>query len=365
MTTPFPDHSIRRQEDGYIALWLFVVAFMVGLMVVLGGVTRLTESGLSMVHWRPFTGWFPPLSETEWMATFDAYRAYPEYRMVNAGMSLDDFKGIFWLEYLHRLWGRVIGLAFFLPLVFFLIKGWARGRLALHLIGLFVLGGLQGVMGWYMVKSGLVDQPDVSQYRLAAHLGLAFLIAGLLVWTGLAVRDGRYVSKQKSKLSGPVFQALALALLVFITVLSGALVAGLNAGHIFNTFPLMEGQLPPPGYLSMSPVWLNFFEDHASVQFHHRVLALFSFAMIGLYCWRYRHETSWKKPRLLLLAGIVLQVSLGISTLVLVVPIGLAAAHQAGALVVFIILVVTAWQAQKATVVEVSPVHHKPETKPV
>lgn len=352
---PIPVTAPQRaaDPDRWISSWLFIVAAMVGFMVVLGGATRLTESGLSMVSWRPFTGWFPPLTEAEWMAVFQDYRHYPEYQQINQGMSLAEFKGIFWLEYLHRLWGRLIGLAFALPFAVFFLIGWIRGAFAWRCLGLLVLGGSQGVMGWYMVKSGLVDQPDVSQYRLAAHLGLAFIIAGLLVWTGLAVRFDRLRQRNHlslTRLSRSSLGILAVIAFLFVVVLSGALVAGLNAGMIYNTFPMMAGQLPPPDYLSMQPVWRNIFEDIPSVQFHHRVLAIAALCAVLWIVWR-----EWRTPGMAGLGAkltgfaVIGQVILGIATLLLVVPIPLAVAHQGGALIVFLCLIWLAFFVNQTT----------------
>ena len=217
------DHTAR--DLGAVALWLLVCAAMVFIMVVIGGITRLTGSGLSMVEWRPVYGFLPPLTAEAWQRVFELYRTSPQYLEVNAGMSLEAFRGIFWWEYFHRLWGRVIGLVFFLPFIWFLLRGRIRGALALKFLGIFLLGGAQGVLGWYMVKSGLVDIPEVSQYRLAAHFFMAFLIYGLLIWTALsllyparyAIGDSRHGAVRRLSLT-----ALGL---VAITVISGAFVA--------------------------------------------------------------------------------------------------------------------------------------------
>lgn len=306
---------------------------MVFAMVVLGGFTRLTESGLSMTGWRPVTGWLPPLSVEEWQTHFDAYRNSPEYQKINAGMSLYEYKEIFWLEYLHRLWGRMIGIAFALPFAFFLIKGWLNRPLVLRLSLLLVLGGLQGVIGWWMVKSGLVDRPDVSQYRLATHLIMAFLIIAFALWAALDL-----LSDKASSVS-PFTRGYAslIVAVVFVTVFSGALVAGLNAGMIYNTFPLMQGDLFPPEGFAATPWYKNFFEDLATVQFQHRVLAILS-ALLVLGFW-YAGRTlqpEWRMRSNVMLGVVALQVAMGISTLLLVVPIPLAAAHQAGAVVLLI-----------------------------
>lgn len=306
---------------------------MVFAMVVLGGFTRLTESGLSMTGWRPVTGWLPPLSVDQWQIHFDAYRNSPEYQKINAGMSLDEYKEIFWLEYLHRLWGRVIGIAFALPFAFFLIKGWLNRPLILRLAFLLVLGGLQGAIGWWMVKSGLVDRPDVSQYRLATHLIMAFLIIAFALWTALDLLSKKACAVS-SFTSG---YASMIVVVVFVTVFSGALVAGLNAGMIYNTFPLMQGQLFPPEGFAMTPWYKNFFEDLATVQFQHRMLAILS-ALLVLGFW-YAGRTlqpEWRTRANVMLGVVALQVAMGISTLLLVVPIPLAAAHQAGAVLLLI-----------------------------
>lgn len=306
---------------------------MVFAMVVLGGFTRLTESGLSMTGWRPVTGWLPPLSVDQWQIHFDAYRNSPEYQKINAGMSLDEYKEIFWLEYLHRLWGRVIGIAFALPFAFFLIKGWLNRPLILRLAFLLVLGGLQGAIGWWMVKSGLVDRPDVSQYRLATHLIMAFLIIAFALWTALDLLSKKTCAVS-SFTSG---YASMIVVVVFVTVFSGALVAGLNAGMIYNTFPLMQGQLFPPEGFAMTPWYKNFFEDLATVQFQHRMLAILS-ALLVLGFW-YAGRTlqpEWRTRANVMLGVVALQVAMGISTLLLVVPIPLAAAHQAGAVLLLI-----------------------------
>lgn len=330
-TAPMTERTVARRRDP-VALWLFAIAAMIFFMVVLGGVTRLTESGLSMVDWRPVTGWLPPIGEAEWQKVFDAYRQSPQYRDINAGMTLAAFKEIFWLEYLHRLFGRIIGLAFGLPFLWFLATGRLQGDLKVKCGTLFVLGGLQGVLGWWMVKSGLIDNPAVSQYRLAAHLGLALVIYLAVLWTAIGIADPR-----RAKGTGAHrCWAGALLGLAFVTVLSGALVAGLDAGFLFNTFPLMEGRLWPDESFRMEPFWLNFFEDRGAVQFDHRVLAMATLAAAVAFWVRVRRapDAGLRRAGYLILAAVALQVALGIATLVLVVPVPLAALHQAGAVLV-------------------------------
>ena len=349
--TPPPDLDVAtaRQRRHWIAAWLFVMAAMVFAMVVLGGVTRLTHSGLSMVEWRPVTGWLPPLAEAEWQAVFDKYKQFPEYKEINAGMTLAEFKGIFWLEFLHRLWGRIIGLAFFLPFVFFLAKGWVGRPLAWRLALLFVLGGLQGGMGWFMVKSGLVDRPDVSQYRLAAHLCLAIVIYGLLLWTafGLRLEPEPVAERLRGLRRGAGF----LTAWIFLTIFSGALVAGLDAGLTFNTFPLMDGDFVPDGAFEMTPLYLNFFENIATVQFDHRILAELTFVATLAFWWlaRRRGVDGRRRSAVNALAAVaVAQVCLGIATLLTVVPVSLGALHQAGAVVFFGCAVWVFWEFRAA-----------------
>ncbi len=327
--TPVP---LNTNRDTVIAVWLFTVAAMVFMMVVLGGVTRLTDSGLSMVEWRPVSGWLPPFGDAEWREVFAKYRSYPEYQKINAGMTLEEFEGIFWLEFLHRLWGRVIGVVFIVPLVYFVVRGWLSRQLRWRLVGAAVLGGLQGGLGWFMVKSGLVDRPDVSQYRLAAHLGLALIIYGYLLWIafGLVWKTPANAPLRVRKF------AVAVLALVFITAMSGALVAGLDAGLTYNTFPLMDGDFVPEGYFQLQPFYLNFFENIAAVQFDHRLLAEITFIAVITFWWTSRKSglpSAVKRVINGLAAVAVLQVGLGISTLLLVVPIGLAALHQAVAVI--------------------------------
>lgn len=332
------DRSTDSPRRKAIAAWLFAVAGMVVLMIVLGGVTRLTHAGLSMVEWRPVTGWLPPTDAAQWEDAFARYRAYPEYRKLNLGMTLAEFKSIYWLEYAHRIWGRLIGVAFLVPLVVFLAKGWIDRRLAPKLVALFVLGGLQGVLGWYMVKSGLVSRPDVSQYRLAAHLGLALVILGWMLWIALGLIGRPPAGDGGAAEAGRLRRwALAVMALVFVTALSGALVAGLDAGFIYNTFPLMDGRLVPEGLLDLSPGYLNPLENIATVQFDHRVLAIATLAAVAAFWWGARRATltaGQQRAVNALAATAVAQVGLGIATLLLVVPVPLAVLHQLGAVVV-------------------------------
>jgi len=337
------------RRDRAIAWWLLMCCALVFAMVVLGGVTRLTGSGLSMVHWKPVSGVLPPLNQAAWEREFEHYKSSPEYAHVNSGMSLDAFKGIFWFEYAHRLLGRLVGVVFLIPFLFFLLRRRIEAFLVPRLAAMFVLGGLQGLLGWYMVKSGLVDNPHVSQYRLAAHLGLAVLIYVLMLWTALGVLHGGNGPRPRAR-SKLAWLAPVLALVVFITMMSGAFVAGLKAGFMYNTFPLMAGKLVPDGMWSVTPVYLNFFENVTTVQFNHRVLATGTFlAVIALWLTARRWQPTRSQRRWLdaVLLAAVLQVGLGISTLLLRVPIALAALHQAGAMLLLSVALCLAHDARR------------------
>jgi len=328
--------SLDHTNQKSIAIWLLACCATIFAMIILGGVTRLTGSGLSMVEWKPIMGILPPLNQDAWEETFLLYQQYPEYKLRNFGMSLGDFKSIFWFEYGHRLLGRSIGIIFLLPFLYFLIKGKITKALSPKLIAMFVLGGLQGLMGWYMVKSGLVNDPHVSQYRLTAHLSLAIVIYAYMFWVALDLLYPKVdeVAKCANKKLGQL--ALIVTTIIFITILSGGFVAGTRAGLTFNTFPLMGGHLVPAGLLELTPAWRNFFENIVTIQFNHRLLATLLFLLVPVFWW-----AAWKSPQEsrihtglhLLLAAFVLQLTLGISTLLLVVPVTLAAAHQAGAVI--------------------------------
>jgi cytochrome c oxidase assembly protein subunit 15 len=313
-----------------VGAWLATLCGMVVVMVLLGGATRLTGSGLSMTEWHPLTV-LPPLDRAGWETAFAAYRASPEYLHKTAGLSLDAFKDIYWLEFIHRSWGRLLGLAVALPLAWFVWRRAVDRPLAWRMAGLFVLGGLQGGVGWLMVKSGLVDRPEVSQYRLAAHLGLAVLLYAALLWTTLTLNDpGR-------PLSALGRWAAAFAGLVVLTMLAGAFVAGLDAGLAYNTFPLMDGHLVPPGLGLLEPGWRNVFENVTTVQFDHRLLALTTVCgalALSAAALRGRVSGGARRAAHAVAATTLLQAGLGVSTLLLVVPPPLAVLHQGGALLV-------------------------------
>ena len=323
-----------RNGDRAVAAWLLVCCALVFAIVVVGGITRLTHSGLSIVEWQPIVGALPPLDEAGWQETFGKYKQTPQYRLVNPGMSLDGFKSIFWWEYIHRLLGRLIGAAFLLPLLWFALRGRIARALAWKFAAIFGLGALQGALGWYMVQSGLVDNPRVSQFRLTAHLGIAFLIYAAMLWIVfdlLFTRAGP-VSRRLRRL------AFALAALIFVMVLSGGLVAGTRAGLAYNTFPLMNGRFVPPEIFALEPWYLNFSNNISTVQFDHRLIAWLLAFLVPWFWLRVRRAAVPRRATLgadLLLATLALQIALGIATLLLAVPVPLAAAHQAGALLVF------------------------------
>lgn len=334
-----------------IALWLFAVAGLIAVMVVVGGLTRLTDSGLSITSWKPIHGALPPLSDAEWQEEFDAYRLIPQYQQLNKGMSLEEFKAIFWWEWSHRNLGRLIGLAFLVPFLVFLARGQVERSLVPRLLLLFVLGGLQGALGWFMVASGLTERTSVSQYRLVAHLGLALVIYGAILWTALPLWRGQWPIKGETH---PLFRpALAVLALIFFQILLGGFVAGLDAGFTYNTWPLMDGALVPAGAYAYSPVWLAPFEDVTTVQFNHRVVA-YALTVAVLALWiagrRQRLSGGAALTSNVLLAVLALQVLIGIWTLLAVVPIWLGALHQFGAVALLTVGVLHAFELRSRRV---------------
>jgi cytochrome c oxidase assembly protein subunit 15 len=317
-----------------VAVWLFTCCALVFLMVVIGGATRLTHSGLSIVEWQPVMGVLPPTSPAQWDELFAKYQKTPEFKQRNHDMTVEGFKGIFWWEYIHRLLGRVIGVVFLLPYLFFLLRKRLDPEVAWKCAGIFLLGGLQGAMGWFMVKSGLVDEPRVNSERLAAHLALAFLIYGAMFWVALDL-----IFRERSLVSdGMRGRASAMVAAVFLMVLSGALVAGIRAGFAYNTWPLMDGKLIPDEILLVEPWYANIAYNMATVQFIHRVVAIaVALIAIGL-VFDVRREPPNPRARFwswVVVAAALTQVGLGISTLLLRVPLNLAVLHQAGAVIVF------------------------------
>lgn len=329
----------RKSEPHFpLIVWLGTCCALVFLIVIVGAITRLTESGLSMVEWRPLIGAIPPLNEAEWSRVFDLYRVTPEFKAHNYWMDLDDFKKIFFWEWFHRVIGRIIGLAYALPLAWFWLRGKIPAGYKLPLFGLLILGGLQGYMGWYMVQSGLVDRPSVSHYRLAAHLGLAFLIFVLMLKTALSLKNKQHEYRFSKPVRCHIWAALAL---LVATIFWGAYTAGLDAGLIYNdTFPKMGDSWIPYDMNVYHPYFINFFENHAGVQFAHRWLAIMTgLAILSLWAHAlYRKELV--TPLNALAVMVLVQIGLGIATLFTQVSMPLAVAHQAGALILLAIITI-------------------------
>lgn len=334
-----------------VRLWLFAVAAMVAAMVLVGGATRLTESGLSITEWQPVMGALPPLSEAQWLIEFHRYQQIPQYHELNQGMSLDAFKTIFWWEWTHRLLGRLIGVVFLVPLLWFLWRGWIEPGLRARLWLIFGLGALQGAVGWWMVASGLVHRVEVSQYRLATHLVLACVIYIAILWTALRIGD-----EQRPPAPARIrMAAVGLLVLMLAQIYLGALVAGLRAGYVYNTWPLIDGGFVPDAsrLFIAKPLWRNFFENALTVQFDHRMLA---YAIWLIATWHAidalrtaPRETAWRGAVALCIA-VTLQAALGITTLLLVVPLPLALLHQAMAIVVLTVAVVHAAEVTRRPV---------------
>ena len=334
-SAPSDEARNRRQ----IAIWLLTCCALVFSMVVLGGVTRLTGSGLSMVEWEPVSGILPPRREAGWEAEFARYRESPQYQEVNVGMTLAEFKVIFWFEYAHRLLGRALGLVFLVPFLYFFIRGKIERSLVPRLVLVFIIGGLQGLLGWYMVKSGLIDNPHVSQYRLAAHLTVAVAVYGYMLWVALdlLVRPSSATAGIRATTGAPKLKQVAVFVisLILVTMISGAFVAGLKAGLAYNTFPKMGDAWVPAGLFVLDPLYRNFFENIVTVQFQHRVLAGLVLASVLVFWFLVKRHAFSQSTRFgshVLLASALSQIGLGIGTLLLYVPTPLAAAHQANAL---------------------------------
>jgi heme a synthase len=334
-----PAANIRSSDVGAIRIWLLAVAGLVLLMIGVGGATRLTGSGLSITEWKPLIGAIPPLTAADWATAFGKYQQIPQYTKVNSGMNLAEFKTIFWWEWGHRFLGRMIGLAFALPMLWFAVRGRLPTGLLPKLLGLLALGGLQAGIGWYMVASGLVDRVDVSQYRLALHLGTAFAIFGGLIWVAMGLRPpARQAIHLQTITSTQRWGATLAAALIGLQVGLGALVAGLKAGLTYNTWPLMDGRLIPNGLGTMNPWYLNLFENITTVQFNHRMVA---YVVTGVVLWhglsliRSADDERLRQSAGLLIAAVFAQVMLGIWTLLAVVPVWLGVIHQAGAAILF------------------------------
>jgi heme a synthase len=343
-----------------LRIWLATLALLIVVMVLVGGATRLTNSGLSITEWQPIIGVVPPLSDADWQKAFGAYQKIPQYTELKRGMSLDEFKTIFWWEWAHRFLGRLIGVVFFAPFVGFWLAGYIPRAYLPRLIGLFLLGGLQGAVGWYMVKSGLVDRTDVSQYRLAAHFGTALVILGYTLWLLFGLGAEALEDHHGTRSRAPTWVAGAILALIFLQLLAGALVAGLDAGFGFNTWPLINGSFIPKGLGDASPWYLNLFENPLAVQFDHRMLGYTVVAaVLAQLAWLAlrRAPTQLIGSALTLALLALLQAMLGVWTLLLVVPIPLGLAHQAGAVAVFCVAIYHLWLTTQAQATMPEKVH--------
>ncbi len=338
------DISAQARARPYVQTWMFFICALIFAIVLVGGATRLTDSGLSITEWKPILGAIPPLSDADWQHAFSLYKQIPEYKVINRGMSLEEFKFIFWWEWAHRFLGRLIGLAFFVPAVFF----WATGRLEPHLkpglVIMFLLGGFQGFLGWYMVSSGLSERVDVSQYRLAMHLGLAIVIFAYIFWVALGLGARTRILSDRAD-----WGALGICVLIFVQIILGAFVAGMDAGMGYNTWPLMDGAFVPEGLMIMEPAWKNLFENAMTVQFNHRMVAYVVVIATAIHVFRTLREDRGGTFALsagLLGLAVLVQVALGIWTLLAQVPIELGLLHQGGAVV---LLAFAIWHLHVAT----------------
>jgi cytochrome c oxidase assembly protein subunit 15 len=346
---PKGERAISPRSRRLVAIWLYCIAGMILVMTALGGATRLTGSGLSIMEWAPIMGAIPPLSETEWHRLYGLYQQIPQYHLVNDGFGLAGFKHIFWLEWTHRLWGRLIGAAFVIPLLWFVLTRRLEPRLIPRLIGFLVLGSLQGAVGWFMVESGfLPDATAVEPIRLVAHLALALLLYGAVLWTALTLLPP---GPRLRDAGGPLkFLAWSSFGLVALTIVAGGLVAGLHAGLAYNTFPLMDGQWVPDGYAELTPFAGNLIANVATVQFNHRLLAsltVLSASALAVAAWPYRATLGWRAW--FVAAAALLQYALGVTTLLLVVPAEVAILHQLGALTLLTAVLLTAHAVRHAT----------------
>ena len=324
------------QRDRQVGLWLLVVCFMIFGQVVIGGVTRLTGSGLSIMEWKPIMGILPPLSTEAWQKAFALYQQTAQFKHINADMDLAGFQGIFFWEYVHRAWARLIGFVFLLPFLWFLVKGRIRREWRGRLVFMFVLGGLQGLMGWIMVASGFEDRTSVSQYRLVAHLDLALLIYSFIFWSALDLLQPSFVAGgDMTRLKRHGWLMLAL---IALEITIGGFVAGLHGGLIYNDFPFMGGKLVPDDLFFDQPWWINFLERPGSAQFLHRCVAFLVFCAVVNFVLRLTGSAlpaNLKSRGTFLTLAVMGQIALGITTLVLIVPVDVAVSHQAGALILF------------------------------
>jgi heme a synthase len=331
--------EIPESRRRSLRLWLYSIAATTFAVMVVGGITRLTQSGLSIVDWQPIMGVIPPLSEAQWQDAFDRYRPFPEYQVLRRGMTMDEFKFIFFWEYLHRVLARVIGLVFLVPFIWFAVRRYFNRELAVRALALFGLGAMQGVLGWLMVSSGLVDRPSVSHFRLAAHLSLAFIIFGACIWLARQLRpDFSPVRLAPEVLRGLRIGAVVVGVLLALQIVWGAFVAGLKAGFMYNTFPLMGGRLVPPDLFALDGTVINFFQHSSAVQWVHRVLGTvltLAAVGVGIRALEARVDAVSRRLAVGIMALMLIQYALGILTLIYRVPVSLGVAHQGLAMVIF------------------------------
>lgn len=320
---------MEEKRSKSVAIWLLLCSIMVIIMVGIGGFTRLTKSGLSITEWKPITGILPPLNQQDWVKEKLKYEATPEYKTFNQGMSIAEFKTIYLTEYIHRLAARLTGLIFIVPFVYFVVKKRISGKEIIKLSIVLLLGALQALAGWYMVKSGLVAEPHVSHYRLALHLLLALIIFALLMYQFFDYQLSSKITLTYSPYN--IYYVILILILVTVQIIFGAFVAGLNAGLICNTFPLMDGHVIPEGLFFMQPIWLNIVENRITVQFIHRILALLIFSLTVIFA----IKNSNVKQVYIMLSSVIIQVILGIATLLLHIPIAVAVAHQVFSFILF------------------------------
>lgn len=343
--TTHSDPRTRRQ----IGTWLLIGYGMVFIMLVLGGITRLTQSGLSIVEWNVIMGVVPPLNDNDWNTAFEKYQQFPEYKILNKTMTVNEFKNIFWWEFIHRLWGRLIGIVFIIPFILFIIQKKLSLTWIKKLTAVFLLGAFQGFMGWYMVKSGLIENPHVSHYRLTMHLFLAFTICGMLLWYAMQWFSNSAANIQMAIQKSLSKYATWLTILILLQAMLGGLVAGLKAGFMFNTYPKMGDSWLPEAAWMMDPVWMNFLENGVMIQFMHRTLALIVVAGIAAFWLKTRKmelPPQIKKAISLLALMGFLQLTLGIVTILLAVPVFWGVAHQAGALALFTVAIRVLYQVK-------------------
>ena len=336
------DPAIIDAHRHIVRFWLHGVAVLIALMVIVGGITRLTDSGLSIVEWRPVTGTVPPLSENAWAAEFEKYKTSSEYELVNKGMTLSEFKRIYWWEWVHRLLGRVIGAAFLLPLLFFQFRGWIEPRIKWRLWMIFALGALQGGIGWWMVASGLVGRVDVAQERLSIHLTMACLILIAVVWTARRLAPATSVASAVPRRLA--WTAVAILSLLVVQIALGGLVAGLKAGLVYYTWPLIDGALIPARehLFFLAPAWANLIDNHLAVQFTHRMVAYLLVALATLHAADCAYHNERRVSAIALASLLLLQATLGVVTLLWHVPMLLALAHQSVAVVALVVATVHA-----------------------